>query len=158
STAPGTRRTSMSPRPVPAAVRAAIAPSISRSTRCALKRLATIATRRPRPSRRTAAPRSMPMRILRDFVEKVAEPIALGAQVGGVARVGRQYERLAPGHFEAEAVEADDLARVVGQEPELADADVLEHLGAEAVGPQVGRKPQFLVGFDGVESLILQGV
>ena len=56
------------------------------------------------------------------------------------------------------AFEPHDFARVVGEEPDPADAQIGENLGAEPVFAQVHREPQFFVGLDGIEPLLLKFV
>ena len=69
--------------------------------------------------------------------------------------VGGQADRQLFDDFEAVAFEPDDW-RVVGQESDLPDAEVLKHL---AVRSRAGHgKTELLVGFDGVQTLFLQFV
>ena len=59
-------------------------------------------------------------------------------------------ERHLLGDLEAVALEADDLARVVRQEPDRVQAQVAQDLRADAVVAQVRREAERLVGLDGV--------
>ena len=54
----------------------------------------------------------------------VAHPVALGAQVPQVLRVGRDGQRHAVDHAQAVALEADHLARVVGDRANRAEAEI----------------------------------
>ena len=72
-------------------------------------------------------------------------------------RAGVQRHALDDLHLEAR--QAGDLARVVGEQLELADAEVVEDLRTDAVVAQVGGKAEPLVGLDGVGVvLVLQRV
>ena len=54
------------------------------------------------------------------------------------------------------SLQPHDLARVVGEEADFFDSEISQDLGASAVVAEVGRKTEFLVGLDGVESLLLK--
>ena len=56
------------------------------------------------------------------------------------------------------ALEPVDLLRVVGEDPDRAEAEIHEDLRADAEIAQVGGQPEALVGLDGVEALLLQPV
>ena len=71
-------------------------------------------------------------------------------------RVGRVLDRDLVGHAQAVALEADDLLRVVRQQADLAEPEVDEDLGADAVVAQVGRQAELQVRVDGVEALLLE--
>ena len=62
------------------------------------------------------------------------------------------------GDFESESLEAGAFGGVVGDEFHLADAEVVEDLGSEAVVALVGLESEGLVGFDGIEAAILKFV
>ena len=70
--------------------------------------------------------------------------------------IGGEGEGKLFGDFQAVAFEADDFLGVVGEELDAADAEVVEDLGAHAVVAEVGGEAEFLVGLDGVESLLLE--
>src|SRR4051794_10442912 len=89
------------------------------------------------------------------LVEQVAELVLLGLQVAAVVEVGRDLDGHALDDAQAVAVDADDLLGVVGEDAQLADAQVVEDLGADAVVPQVGAEAEAVVGLDGVEALLL---
>ena len=67
-------------------------------------------------------------------------------QILDVIFVGGDLDRHAFDDFQAVAVQADDLFGVVGQQADLADAQVEEDLGADAIVPQVrvGRGCSFI--------------
>ena len=87
--------------------------------------------------------------------QRVAHPRPLGFEVFLIVRIGGQAERELLDDFEAIAFEADDFLGVVRQQPHLADAEVAKDLRAHAVVAQVGSVAEFLVGLDGVETLLL---
>ena len=71
----------------------------------------------------------------------MAHPLTLGAQVLLVVPVGRGDDLNLLGDAEPVPLEADDLLRVVGQDPDLGQTEVPEDLGADAVVAEVGREP-----------------
>src|SRR5262245_39746079 len=88
-------------------------------------------------------------------VEHVPELLLLRAQVLQVLLVRLDLERDAVDDGEAVALDAGPLARVVGDEPHAAYAEVAQDLRADAVVAHVGRKAELLVGLDGVEALLV---
>ena len=82
----------------------------------------------------------------------------LGLQVLLVLPAGLGLQRDPIHDFEVVAGEPGDFAWIVGQEPHASDAEVVDHLGADAIVPEVGGEPQLLVGLHRVESPILQAV
>lgn len=58
--------------------------------------------------------------------------------------------------LDAGGFEGGDLLRVVGEEADLGDAEVLEDGGGELEVAAVGLEAKLEVGFDGVEALVLQ--
>ena len=89
-------------------------------------------------------------------VERVAHPVALGAQVRLVVRVGRVHDRHLLGDRQAVALEAADLLRVVGEDADARQPEVDEDLRADAVVAQVDRQPELEVRVDRVVALVLQ--
>src|SRR5258708_3043674 len=82
-----------------------------------------------------AGPTDQPRLVI---VEQVPEPTGLGAQIVSVVLAGRVLDRQLLAHPHAMALEAGDLARIVGQEPDGRHAEVGEDLGADPVVTQVG--------------------
>ena len=91
-------------------------------------------------------------------VQDVAHALGLGAQVVGVVLVGRLLDRDLGGDGQPVALEPADLLGVVGEDADRGEAEVGEDLGADPVVAQVGGQPETLVGFDGVEAVLLQAV
>jgi len=88
----------------------------------------------------------------------VAELVPFRLEVEFVVGVGGQAEGELFHDSEAVSVEPDDLFRVVGEEADLAHAEVMEDLGAHAVVAEVGGESEFLVGFHGVAAVFLEFV
>ena len=89
-------------------------------------------------------------------MQGVAEPVALGAQVGLVVRVGHVLDRDLIGDRQAVAGQAGDLLGVVGEDADRGQPEVDEDLGADPVVAQVGGQAEPEVGVDGVEALLLE--
>src|SRR6185436_19406218 len=96
-----------------------------------------------------------PLAISSHAAKLVTELLFLGLQVAVRHLRRRNLERQPLGHREAVAFEADQLARVVGEQAHRADAEVLQDLDADAVVALIGFEAEPLVGFDGVEPLLL---
>ena len=94
--------------------------------------LAVLAPRRcgSYPRRRTY---STPRSVFGVVLEAVAEPLALGAQVGRVVLVLVGDEGHPAGDVDPEGVEARRLGRVVRQQPDVPDAEVAQDRRADAV-------------------------
>src|SRR5262245_42061516 len=90
--------------------------------------------------------------------EQMAELRLLGAQVadGPGPRLG--LERCPRHDVDAVALEAADLLRVVGEEPDPADAEVAQDLCPDAVVAQILAEAELEVRLDGVAALILERV
>ena len=86
-------------------------------------------------------------------VQDVAELVALDPQVVEVVLL-RAEPRSAPSSVtvQADGLEPDDLARVVGEQADGGEAEVGEDLGSDAVVAQVGREAELEVGLDRVEA------
>ena len=84
------------------------------------------------------------------------ELFLLGPQIPFRELRRRHFERQRLRHGEAITFEADELPRVVRQQPHRADADVAQDLGADAVVPLVRLEAEVLVRLHRIESLILQ--
>ena len=91
-------------------------------------------------------------------MKEVAHLGVLGIHVELILLVGGNLYRLATDNFQAEAVDAAYLLRIVGHQTQLMDAKVGKDAGTRAVFAQVGGKAKGYVGFYGVHTLILQVV
>ena len=89
-------------------------------------------------------------------VERVAEPVALGAEVGLVVRVRHVLDRDLIGHGQPVTGQPGDLLRVVREDPDAREPEVDEDLRADPVVAQVSREAELEVGVDGVEALLLE--
>lgn len=92
----------------------------------------------------------------RPFSERMAHAEALRFQIFLVVWVGRQADRDLGDDFQSVSFEAHDFFRVIGEELDFADAEVVEDLRTHAVVAEVRAKTEFFVGFDGVETFFLQ--
>src|ERR1700756_5522571 len=117
-----------------------------------LNRATTIAMLRSAASRSGVSPFSP------TWLEQVAELIFLGLQVALVVRIRRDGDWNPFDHLEAEALQTVDLLRVVGEQPYLPDAEVVEDLAADAVVALVGRVAERFVGLDSVHTFVLEVV
>ena len=82
---------------------------------------------------------------------EMTELVALGSQVLGVVITGVHHKGDPFFHLKAIPSETGDLARVVGQKPQMVDAEVGKNLSSDPVIAQVGRKTQALIGFHRVQ-------
>ena len=89
-------------------------------------------------------------------VQGVAHALGLGAQVALVVGVGHVLDRDLLADAQPVALQAVDLLGVVGEDPDRAQPEVDEDLGADAVLAQVGGQAELEVGVDGVEALLLE--
>src|SRR5262249_42876367 len=90
--------------------------------------------------------------------EQMAELRLLGAQVADVPGPRLGLERCPRHDVDAVALEAADLLRVVGEEPDPADAEVAQDLCPDAVVAQILAEAELEVRLDGVAALILERV
>lgn len=81
---------------------------------------------------------------------------ALGLEVFLVVRIGGEPDGDLFYDFEAVALEANDLFGVVGKQADFPDAEIVKHLSTHSVIAEVRAIAKFLVGLDGVESLLLK--
>jgi hypothetical protein len=88
----------------------------------------------------------------------VSELGFLGFEVACVVLVGFLFDGDLLDDFEVMAFESDDFSGVVGHEADFADAEVGDDLGADAVVAEVHGEAEFKVGFDGIETLLLEFV
>src|SRR5882724_4133556 len=84
--------------------------------------------------------------------------VSLRLEVALVVRVGGDAYRNPLDYLETETLEAVDLLGVVGEQADLADAEVIEDLAPDAVIPLVRGMSQRLIGLYRVESAVLQVV
>jgi hypothetical protein len=70
-------------------------------------------------------------------LEQVTEAISLGLQISPVSGGGPRLQRHSLDNGKAKALQADDLAGIVGEEAELAHAEIAQDLGPDAELPQV---------------------
>src|SRR5688500_3972492 len=121
-------------------------------------RRARLENRTRRPHFLPAADGRLPSTLLFDVFEEVAELGLLGAEVvhGGVGRL--DFEGDALDDAQPRLLHRAQLERVVRHQPDLAQPEVEEHLGALPVLAQVDGESQTLVGLDGVGALVLEGV
>src|SRR5215217_8910445 len=103
------------------------------------------------------------MRTARSFVELqalVVEPVpelrALRLEVAAVLGVRRHLDRNLLRHLEPEPLEAGDLLRVVREDPDRLEPELVENLRADAVFSAVGREAELDVRLDGVEPCLLE--
>src|ERR1700674_3356696 len=87
--------------------------------------------------------------------KKMAHLGLLRLEVFRVMHVGFASDRDLLDHLNSVALETDHLLRIIGQEPELAHAEIEENLRAESVITQVGREPEPRIGLDRVETFLL---
>ena len=83
---------------------------------------------------------------------------ALGFKILRVVRIGFAPDRHLLDHLHAVAFEADDFLGIVGQETELAHAEVEENLRAESVIAQVAPETELRVRLHRIEASLLQFV
>src|ERR1700694_4141073 len=150
SSEPGTQKTSGSV--TPCSSRAASAPLRSLFETSSLKRATTTAMVRSPPFRSGLAPFSP------TGLEKVSELVFLGLQVSLVVGIGRDLDRDTLNDFEAESFESVDLLRVVGEQPDLAHAEVVKNLASDPVIAFVRGMTERFISLDRVEAGVLEVV
>ena len=91
-------------------------------------------------------------------MEHVPHLFLLGAHIFFVGGAATHLNGLTTDDFDPVAFQTDDLARVVGHDAELADAQIKEYLRADAVIAEVRLEAELFVGFNGVVALILKGI
>ena len=89
-------------------------------------------------------------------MERVAQLLALGVQIRLVVRVRDGPDRYLIGDREPVSLQAEDLLRVVGEDPDARQTEVDEDLGADPVVAQVGGQAELQVGVNRVEALLLE--
>ena len=90
--------------------------------------------------------------------KKVAQLVALDREVVTVLGGGLGRERFATRDGEPVALEPDQLARVIGHDPDGREPQIPEDLGPDAVIPQVGREAEPRVGLDRILPVILERI
>src|SRR5215813_12694196 len=157
SNAPGTQCTSTSRVPTPAASSDCSAPSSRRFVIGSLKRAATTANFAPgrgRARRRDDGAR--PAISVGQRRQKVAELVALGAEILPVLRIRGDLDGQPLYDREAIALETGALRGIVGQQAQVLQTQVHQDLRADAVVTQVRLEAECRVRFHGVHSLILK--
>ena len=81
--------------------------------------------------------------------------VALCLKVAQVVWIGRRLDGDLLNDGETIGLETDALFGIVGQEAHLAQAEIVQHLSANAVVARVGGMAQRVVGFDRVEPFAL---
>ena len=89
-------------------------------------------------------------------MQGVSHALLLRVEVTLVVGVGSDFNRHVLYNLESVAFESHTLHGVVGQQTNLADANLSENLRTHAVVSEVGVKAQMDVGIHRVESLFLQ--
>src|SRR5262249_20783251 len=174
SSEPGTQTTSTSASAAPCRRSPSPAPASSWSVMKPLKRATTIAKRKPPaasapsysmpigcslPRRRSrAAPTPGPASRPGLEPEQVPHLVLFRLQVTQVLGVQDRLDRDALHDLEPEAVEPDPLRGIVGHQADLVQAEVHQNLGANAVVPRIGGKPEVKVGLYGVHAVVLERV
>src|SRR5215470_2441482 len=126
---PGTQWTSIRSGRTPPSERAATAPSASFLEIASLKRAATTAKRPAGAAFGFEGVRgAWPAISVRERGEEVPHLVALGQQVAPIVVRGRDLDGHPLDHLEPVALDADDLLRVVGQDPQALGAEVDEDL------------------------------
>src|SRR5574341_1921193 len=84
------------------------------------------------------------------FMEDVSQLVLLRAKIADVLLPRRDFDRHALNDLEPVAFDPDDLARVIRDQADVAEAEVDENLGADPVVPKVRLEPELEVRLDGV--------
>lgn len=77
----------------------------------------------------------------------------LGMQITCVVLVLRHLDRHTLHNLQAIAFQPFDLTRIVGQKPDLADAQILQNLRANPVIPKICRETELKVGINSIQPL-----
>ena len=88
----------------------------------------------------------------------MAEFVSFRLQIAFVVWVGFGADGDLVDDLKAVSFQTDDLFRVVCQKANLANAEIMEDLRSHAIVPEIGRKPQFFVGLDRIETFLLKFV
>ena len=84
--------------------------------------------------------------------------VSFGVEVALIVRISLGSNGNLIDDLETVALETDHLFGIVGEQPNLPDAEIVEDLSPHPVVAQVGGEAQFLVGFHGIEALFLEFV
>src|SRR5262252_1953291 len=90
------------------------------------------------------------------MTQEVAELALLRREVAAILLGARRADRHALLHAETVALEAHDLARIVGHRTDRLEAEVEEDLRADAVVAEVGLEAERFVGLHRVRARVLQ--
>ena len=81
-----------------------------------------------------------------------------GAQIVRVVRVGRRGQRHPTHYLDFTHVKGGDLARIVGQQHNAIDTQVLQHRTGDRVISFVSAKTEMTVRLQRIQPLFLQGI
>src|SRR5215211_1964711 len=112
----------------------------------------------PRRCPRCGSPRPCSPYLPLELLEDVVELLALRLQVAFVVSVRFDLDRDALRDLEPEPSQSHDLRKVVGNQADALQAEVLEDLGPDPVVSQVRGEAEPLVRLYGVEPLVLEMV
>ena len=90
--------------------------------------------------------------------ELVAHFFLFGLEIAGVMGIRNRADGKLLDDLEVVGFEADDFSGIVREEPDFMNTEVGENLGSEAIIAQVHGETEALIGFHGVEALLLQFV
>src|SRR5215831_15785198 len=88
----------------------------------------------------------------------MTELFLFGPQIVNVGFPWRYFQRNPLDDFQTVALQANDFARIVGQQTQLSHSQIAQNLSADAVVAQIFFKAQFKVRFHRIAALILQSV
>src|SRR5207342_90488 len=89
-----------------------------------------------------------------NVLEQVPELRLFCFEIFFVVRIGFSADRHLLDHFQTITLQADNFLRIIGEEPELSDAEIEENLCAQPVIAKVSCVAEFRVGLYGVESFL----
>src|SRR5512143_2740519 len=90
------------------------------------------------------------------FFQHMPHLVLLDLEVVDVLGMGMHLDRYARRHGQTVAFQADDLFRVVRQELDLADAEIAQDLGADAIVAEIGLIAEGEIRLDSVLALVLE--
>src|SRR5438552_2360989 len=88
----------------------------------------------------------------------MTKPVAFGAQITGILRIGRDHEGDALDDFDARGLEAALLRRVVGEQQHALHPQVVQDRRRDVIGAVIDRQPERSVGVDGIRAVFLEAV
>ena len=90
-----------------------------------------------------------------DLFQEVAELGFFGAEIFFVVGTGGDLDRHPFDHLQAVAFDADNFARIVGNQPDAVQPELHEDLCADAIVAQIGLETELQIRFDGIAARIL---